>query len=61
MRLEVQEVVCAELGEDMIEGFGIGLEEEEFLPEAFGFLDFIFFLSGVSAVGRRVMSHWKVP
>ena len=43
--LEVQEVVCAQRNKEFLESLRIGLVEEEFLPEAFGFF-YLFFLLG---------------
>jgi hypothetical protein len=48
MRLQVEEVVGGEGGEHFAERFRVGFQEEEFEPEALGFLDFVFILLRVS-------------
>jgi len=41
MRLEMEEVVGAQVGENGVEALRVRLQKEELLPEALGFLDFI--------------------
>jgi hypothetical protein len=43
--LEMEQVVGAQVHQDVLQSLWVWFEKEELLPEAFGLLDFVIFLS----------------